>query len=80
MSIGLLARYQRSRQLVIVWRQLVIGQSNDVTRRWGFPRIKVISTNKRYQGKKPLPQTEQLPHLNQPCEWSELFLFAEEQL
>ena len=27
-----------------LWRQLVIGQSNDITRRWGFPRIKVIST------------------------------------
>ena len=27
-----------------LWRQLVFGQSNDITRCWDFPRIKVIST------------------------------------
>ena len=42
-SAELLARYQRS-SVSVLWRQLVIGQSNDITRRWGFPTIKVIST------------------------------------
>ena len=129
-SAELLARYQRS-SVSGLWRQLMIGQSNDITLHWGFPRIKVISTKtsvvredkstslsdvwlhtsarldyrtssswicystfkpaSAFEHKpwhritcssyfKPLPQTEQLPHLNQPCEWSEFFLFAEEQL